>query len=104
MEIFPYSEHEKGTARDFAAKAVGANPRYIQDAKRIKATAPELLPKIAAGSMSIPEAKREMRRIGRDAAPEPVAEIAKRQPPICCPCKEGNFINLLPMQRGVRQS
>jgi len=80
MEIFPYSEHEKGTARDFAAKAVGANPRYIQDAKRIKATAPELLPKIAAGSMSIPEAKREMRRIGRDAAPEPVAEIAKRQP------------------------
>jgi len=49
VEIFPQAVNENCKARDFAAKAVGANPRYIQDAKRIKATAPELLPKIAAG-------------------------------------------------------
>jgi hypothetical protein len=34
---------DTGKARDKAAEAVGTNARYISDAKRIKADAPELL-------------------------------------------------------------
>jgi len=47
-----------GKSRDTAAAIVGTNPRYVSDAKRIQAAAPELLPQIAAGELSIPEAKR----------------------------------------------
>lgn len=51
-----------GTSRDYAAKQVGISARYVQDAKKIAAQAPELIPQIASGAMTIPEAKREIRR------------------------------------------
>lgn len=34
---------DTGKARDFAAAAVGVNPRYVSDAKALKDEAPELL-------------------------------------------------------------
>jgi len=59
-EKIPYPVEEQGQARDFAAAAVGVNPRYIQEAKRIEAQAPDLIPQIASGRINIPEAKREV--------------------------------------------
>ena len=50
-----------------AAALVGTNRQYVSDAKRIQAAAPELLPQIAAGELSIPEAKRVLRKKERDA-------------------------------------
>ena len=38
----------------------GTNPRYVQDAKRIKEEAPELLDKVRKGEMTIPAAKRQL--------------------------------------------
>jgi len=58
VEIIPQAL--KGKARDFAAAAVGVNPHYIQEAKRIEAQAPDLIPQIASGRINIPEAKREV--------------------------------------------
>jgi DNA modification methylase len=49
-------------ARDEAAKLVGSNPRYIQDAKAVKAAAPELHEKVKAGKITLPQAKREVQR------------------------------------------
>lgn len=69
-EIFPYSsETEKGQARDQAAAITGANPRYIQDAKKIKREAPDLIPEIQSGAMTIPQAKREMVKRERIESP-----------------------------------
>ena len=45
-----------------ASEEVGVNERYIFDAKNIQSKAPELAEKIKAGSMTIPEAKREIKR------------------------------------------
>jgi N6-adenosine-specific RNA methylase IME4 len=65
-------EAEKGNARDLAAAAVGVNPRYIQDAKRIEQEAPDLIHLIASGEMNIPQAKREMvKRARADSPPLP---------------------------------
>jgi len=48
-------------ARDQAAKAVGVNPRYVSDAKKIKEEAPEEFEKVKTGEKSIPQVKREMK-------------------------------------------
>lgn len=44
-------------ARDIAAMAVGVNPHYVSDAKRVKDAAPELFEAVREGRVSIPEAK-----------------------------------------------
>ena len=62
LEIFPKSEPESIHARKEAAKEVGVNERYISDAKKIQNVAPELAEKIIAGEMTIPEAKREIKK------------------------------------------
>jgi N6-adenosine-specific RNA methylase IME4 len=66
VEIFPQSS---GLARDIAAAAVGVNPHYIQDAKRIEYVAPDLIPQIASGVMNIQQAKREIVKRARSASP-----------------------------------
>ena len=52
-------------AAEQAARMVGTNRQYVSDAKKIAAQAPELIPQIASGAMTIPEAKREIRRAER---------------------------------------
>lgn len=61
-EIIPYSE-EKGKSSEIAAKAVGVNPRYVSDAKKIKEQAPEIFEQLKSGQLTLPEAKRKMERI-----------------------------------------
>lgn len=50
-----------------AAEATGTNMKYVSDIKAISKKAPELLQKIESGSMTIPEAKKQM----NDPKPEP---------------------------------
>ena len=54
-EIFP----EPGEAREAAAKATGANPRYVSELARIKRENPELHEQVKAGKLTVPQAKRE---------------------------------------------
>ena len=77
-EIIP--EQERGQARDFAATAVGVNPRYIQDAKRIEAQAPDLIPQIASGAMNIPEAVKKLKERERLAQRAEIAEAGAAVP------------------------
>lgn len=78
MEIIP--ECEQGKARDFAAAAVGVNPRYIQDAKRIETQAPDLIPQIASGAMNIPEAVKKLKERERLAQRAEIAEAGAAVP------------------------
>jgi len=45
--------------RDQAAKSMNVSPRYVQDAKKLKAEAPELFAKVRSGDLTIPQAKRK---------------------------------------------
>lgn len=49
-----------GDARKAAAVSVGVNDRYVQDAKRVKAEAPEVFEKLKAGKITLQDAKREV--------------------------------------------
>lgn len=51
---------EQGKARDKAAKAAGVNPRYVQDAKKIKEDAPEVFEQMKANEISLQDAKRKV--------------------------------------------
>lgn len=48
---------ELGQARDHAAAAFNVNPRYVQDAKRLRDDAPAVFERVKAGEVSIPEAR-----------------------------------------------
>lgn len=63
-------------ARDEAARLVGTNPRYIQDAKAVKAAAPELHEKVKAGTITLPQAKREVQRAEKRTVLEEKAKAA----------------------------
>lgn len=54
-------EVNKGEAREKAAAAVGVNPHYVTDVKRIKIEAPELYEQIAAGTITVPAAKAQLK-------------------------------------------
>lgn len=60
--IAQVQEEPPAKSRDAAAAIVGTNRQYVSDAKRIEATAPELIAEIAAGNLSIPEAKKEIKK------------------------------------------
>jgi hypothetical protein len=51
---------EKSKARQEAAKSVGVNDRYVQDAKKVKQEAPEVFEKLKAGKITMQDAKREV--------------------------------------------
>ncbi|MBW3600404.1 MAG: hypothetical protein KY475_24465 [Planctomycetes bacterium] len=48
---------ERGKAAEHAARLVGASPRYIQAAKRIQSTCPELLPHVTLGKINMIDAQ-----------------------------------------------
>jgi len=56
MAKMPYLSDEK-TSREQAAKLVGTNPRYIQDAKMIRREDPELAKKVEIGEIGIRKAR-----------------------------------------------
>jgi len=47
-------------AREEAAKSVGVNDRYVSDAKKVKAEAPEVFERLKAGKITLQDAKREV--------------------------------------------
>lgn len=49
-------------ATEQAAKLVGSNRQYIQDAKAVKAASPDLHEKVKQGVITLPQAKREVAR------------------------------------------
>lgn len=60
VEIIPPLIENAGKARDKAAELMDVNPRYVSDAKRLQAEAPEVAAEVAAGTKTLPEAKREV--------------------------------------------
>src|SRR5260221_1610734 len=60
LEIFPKSDLKPIHAAEQAASIVGTNHHYITDAKRIVEQAPELKEPILNGTLTIPEAKRQL--------------------------------------------
>jgi DNA modification methylase len=80
----PKLKHRENESREKAAKLVGANPRYIQDAKAVKKAAPELHEKVKAGVLTLPQAKREVQRQEKRAALEAKATAA-------APCSEASW-------------
>jgi len=70
-----------GENRDRAADLFQTNPRYVSDAKKLAADAPGLLDEVRAGGKSIPEAKREARRLERDEIQQGIIERARCVPP-----------------------
>jgi hypothetical protein len=63
-----------GEARERAAADVGVSPRYVSDAKQVKADDPETLEAVKRGAVTIPEAKRNL-GLARSEPPQ------KREPP-----------------------
>ncbi len=59
MEIIP--DQENGTSYEFVAAALQTNPKYVQDAKNIKESSPELFEKILSGELTISAAKRQIK-------------------------------------------
>lgn len=51
---------EQGKARDKVAEALGVNPRYIQDAKKIKEESPETFEKLKSGETTLQQAKKDL--------------------------------------------
>jgi ParB-like chromosome segregation protein Spo0J len=60
MEKIPQAE--KGAARAKAAELVGVNERYISQAKKVQAEAPELLKQVGKGEITLVEAQRQNAR------------------------------------------
>jgi len=66
---------EAGQARDKAAKLTATNRQYVSDAKRIAEKSPELLRRVRTGELTIPEAKREIRKLEFNARMNGAADI-----------------------------
>jgi hypothetical protein len=60
VAILPQSLSPAPKSRDSVAELFDVSSRYIQDAKAIRAAAPELLEQVKAGTKTIPQAKREL--------------------------------------------
>lgn len=60
LEFFPEGT-EEASARADAARATGANPHYVSDAKKLQAKAPEVFAAVKRGEKTIPQAMRATR-------------------------------------------
>lgn len=100
VEIFP----PLGKARDLAAEAVGVNPRYVSDMKRIKETAPDVFDAVWRGELNVPQAKQLERMpeeqrfevgklVATKAAKSPIdaIRIVKKQSAKDVPFPEGKY-------------
>ena len=67
-----------GKARDKAAAAVGTSARYVQDAKKIEATEPELAAEVISGKKTITQAMREIKETAREQRGEVAVSAAAR--------------------------
>jgi 16S rRNA G966 N2-methylase RsmD len=76
-EIF---QEQKGEATEQAADLFSTNMHYVSDAKKLAEKAPELLEEVKKGELTIPEAKKEMRAIERQAERTQMAEEGAKIP------------------------
>lgn len=60
-EPSPAKKLRGGEAREQAAAAAGVNPRYVSDAKKVKAKDPELFEQVKSGKVTLPEATRTVK-------------------------------------------
>ena len=74
-EHFPEPE-ECGEAREKAAQATGANPRYVSDAFKLQSEAPDLFKAVESGEMKIPAA---MKVLASRSEPEADNSEGKQQ-------------------------
>jgi ParB-like chromosome segregation protein Spo0J len=56
----PIDKKPSDPARKEAATSVGVGERYVQDAKKVKAEAPEVFERLKAGKITLQDAKREV--------------------------------------------
>ena len=69
-----------GKAIEKTAALFGTNPQYVNDAKRLKEAAPDLLQQVAIGELTIPEAKREHQHRERQERRAEILEAVKDTP------------------------
>jgi DNA modification methylase len=81
---------EQGKASEKAASKVGVSPRYVSDAKKIKAESPETFEKIKSGELKVTQAKQEVKREQKRRDLEQKAAEVKSQP-----AKQSNWKVLL---------
>ena len=87
-EIIP--EGRADQARDTAAALFGTNPHYIQDAKKIRAEAPDAFKQVKAGEKTISQVNRE---IGHASALKKTAVLPSDKYRVLyadCPWQYGN--------------
>lgn len=76
----PSPKPTEDKARTQAAKLLGVNDRYVQDAKKIQQQAPELLEKVKAGELTLPQARMEVKRQEKRQELQARAEAVKEAP------------------------
>jgi site-specific DNA-methyltransferase (adenine-specific) len=79
----PSGGNHDGEAAGQAAKIFSTNRQYVADAKRLMEGAPELHAKVKAGTMTLPQARNEVRRREKRQALEAKAAAARKDPPSC---------------------
>jgi len=77
---FPEVEPER--PRDQAAAMFQTNPRYVQDAKRIRQEAPDLADDIRRGDKTIPQAKRVLKERKRETVREQNRTLVENTVPL----------------------
>lgn len=71
---------QKGEAAEKAAKVLGIGPRILQAGKRVAKEAPDLLPKIRSGEMSVAQAEEEVRmRLARASVSRETERTEKKK-------------------------
>lgn len=91
---------EKSKARDQAAAIAGTNGRYVSDAKAVKEKDPELFEKVKAGDITMPQARKEVKRKQeRQERQEKLATVPESGPD--WRILDGDCLSLLPtIERG----
>ena len=82
VEQVPHPGRESGKARDAVAKITGTNPRYVSDAKKLSAEAPDLLDDVRTGNKSITLAKRELKERDREQVRQANRELVNNTMPL----------------------
>lgn len=71
-----------GESREQAAEMFNVSPRYVADAKKLKADAPDLYAEVRQGDKTITEAKRELKERGREDKREQNRQLVQGTVPL----------------------
>lgn len=76
------AKHEASKVRNKVAQTFGTNPRYVQDAKRLRRENPEVFEKIKRGEVTIPKVKKqaEIQKSKEQYTNKQKADISKNPP------------------------